>query len=135
MKSKFSPISYAIIFVLFAAFVMIFSSPMIVRNYKDATPNRSESAYTNSVQKSDEISQSRYIEGNEDTDIVELERRFNRRLDDIERRTNQNQIYSKQISDKYICSIEGGLNEDGVVVPIDPENPPAKFVFACEYRR
>ena len=114
MKSKFSPISYAIIFVLFAAFVMIFSSPMIVRNYKDATPNRSESAYTNSVQKSDEISQSRYIEGNEDTDIVELERRFNRRLDDIERRTNQNQIYSKQISDK--CNIKFAMNLTHITV-------------------
>ncbi len=54
--------------------------------------------------------------------IEEVERRLNARIDEIS-------------NDKYICTIEGGLNDDGIVVPIDSNNPPAKFVFVCEYKK
>lgn len=134
MKPKFSPVGYAIILILFVAFVMIFSSPMVVRNYKDANSSNSETTYTSQT-KLPEVNEYNESDKKNDNYIAEVERRLNDRLDDIERRTSQNQIYGPQISDKYICSIEGGLDEDGVVVPINPDNPPAKFVFACEYRR
>ena len=138
MNKKLSPMGYAIAFILLVAFIMLVSSPVLIKNYKNTiqtspdTPPIPADTYTPNDRGRDFNSADKASGSN---DIAELERRLNDRLDEIERSGSNRNHYENSISDKYICSIEGGLNEDGVVVPIDPNNPPAKFVFACEYRQ
>lgn len=119
-KKGLSPVGYGIVAILIIAFVMIISTPLIIEQNKDHTVSQNEKKHIEDVADSQNYSSDR---------ISELEDRLNNRISNIE---NKIQNYS---TDKYICSIEGGLNEDGIVVPIDPSNPPAKFVFSCEYRK
>ena len=115
-KNAMSAIGYAIVTVILIAFGMIISAPMITEKYQ--SNNRAvEKTYNNN---------SNY---NNNYDVRSLEDRINSLSSRID------SLSSKSVSDKYVCSIEGGLNEDGVVVPIDPNNPPAKFIFSCEYRK
>ena len=135
MNKKLSPIGYAIVFVLLLAVIMLVSSPVIFENYKGEPGSNSKSQSEKTKQYAPEQNDRnyRFSGGDRDDEISDLERRLNDRLDAIER-SNGNSRYENTVTDKYICSIEGGLDESGVVVPIDPNNPPAKFVFACEYR-
>ena len=144
MKKKLSPLGYAIIFVLLVAVIMLVSSPALMKNYKQSNkdinyPNPKQSVQKESVyvppMPEDKFNPANNDSYNSDREsVLDLERRLNDRINEIESKA-QSRDYGQSISDKYICSIEGGLNEEGVVVPIDPDNPPAKFVFACEYRR
>ena len=47
---------------------------------------------------------------------------------------------NSSVSDRYVCSIEGYLNENNDVVPIDNQTTSQdisnkKFVFVCEYKQ
>ncbi len=148
MNNRLSPMGYAIVFVLLVAFIMIISSPSIIRSYskKEGVPNNNKQEQTKNYDPEINRNYPNYDDGmrasdssrdddsSREDELAELERRLNSRLEIIER-NNSSPRYDNSISDKYICSIEGGLNENGVIVPIDPNNPPAKFVFACEYRQ
>ena len=56
-------------------------------------------------------------------------------LDNIERNGSQTNYNSNDsISNKYVCTIEGNVDENGVVVQVNSSNNYSKFVFVCEYR-
>lgn len=129
MKRKYalSPIGYAIVTIIIIAIGMIVSAPYIIeQNHskeEPSEPQNNEINYKRDYNRDENMS---------NTDVMyEMERRINDRLETLERKQSDKKI----ISDKYVCSIEGGISEDGVVIPIDPQNPPAKFVFACEYKK
>lgn len=117
-KSAMSPMGYAIATIILVGVGMIISAPMIIEKNSGGTHPQPNQEYEN-----------REYSSSNDYEIREMERRLNARIDSLE--SNGGRTYS----DKYICSIEGGLDDGGVVVPIDPNNPPAKFVFSCEYKK
>jgi len=112
-KYGMSPIGYAIVTVILVGLGMIISAPML-----------NEKLNTGKTTGDDMVERPSRSYSNDE--LAELENRLNAKI---------NAISEKSYSDKYICSIEGGLNDDGVVVPINPSNPPAKFVFSCEYKK
>ena len=138
-KTAMSPMGYAIVTVILIAIGMIITAPMIIENQnKD---NHEQNYNKNKIERKieEEISQEDYDRSEsrnsyyEDA-LRELENRLNNKIENLSRNTEKNSKIV--VSDKYICSIEGGYDEQsGVVVPINPENPPAKFVFVCEYKK
>ena len=64
---------------------------------------------------------------------------MNSRLNLIESRQSKTSTMPQQsTSDKYVCEIEGNVDADGNVTPIDNmsmnEVRKRKIVFVCEYR-
>ena len=75
-------------------------------------------------------------------EIRNLEERLTMRISDLEQKQANNdrmQSQESDVTDKYVCSIEGLLAENGDVVPLNDshiENTTAKkFVFVCEYKK
>lgn len=116
-KLAMSTIGYAIILVIILGVVMIISAPMLADKYK--TENKPKPF------EQPEISHSDYSE------LRELENRLSTRIDELER----HQSYTNDNSYKYICKIEGNLDDSGIVVPFDNSNPDGKIVFVCEYKK
>lgn len=136
-RKALSAMGYAIMVVILIAIGMIVSAPFIIEQNQPEQSARTKHEDRTSEEREEieEINPVINSElGNKDfvsrEEINNIENRINLRIESIERNFRRGNL-----SDKYICSIEGGLNEAGIVVPIDPNNPPAKFVFACEYRR
>ena len=89
-----------------------------------------------------------YSSDNSDINVVEemqnIESRLNSRISDIEARQNNQpqQNYSNSsapVTNKYVCSMEGTLDRDNNVIPLNSQQPSAnlqnqKIVFVCEYR-
>ena len=77
-------------------------------------------------------------------EMQNIESRLNSRINDIEsRQSNQpQQNYSNSsasVTNKYVCSMEGTLDRDNNVIPLNSQQPSAnlqnqKIVFVCEYR-
>ena len=110
---------------------MIISAPMMVEKY-NGNNNSEKSSYSQKYEE--DYSRRDYDNhGSNGTydEIKALENRLNSRIDSLSQNMNNS---GTTISNKYICTIEGGLDVNGIVVPINTSNPPAKFVFACEYR-
>ena len=60
-------------------------------------------------------------------EVNRIERQLSDRISNLEQK-RQNP------SNKYVCTIEGKLDDSGVVVPISTSaNISKKFVFVCEY--
>ena len=153
-----SPIGYAIATVILIGIVMIFSTPMIIDSYDvskknnnnnnnnssnyvppSAPPVSQPSAYNNENTNSNSQD---YIDVTRK--LGEIEERLTMRIADLEQRQNNitqtsSQEQSSSVSDKYVCSIEGLLADNGDVVPLNDshiENTTAKkFVFVCEYKK
>ena len=109
-KNAMSTMGYAIVLVIILGVVMILSAPMMMSKYKG------------DKKSSDEYSK---------------KDRMNSRFNDIEARQSQKSS-SPTITDKYVCSIEGNVDSDGNVTPVDNMNMDEvkrrKIVFVCEYR-
>lgn len=145
-KRAMSTMGYAIVLVIILGVVMIISAPMMIDKYKKGN----NSQYDNYVQNSED--QSKYLPNNrvenqentrENSDelfnqLRIMEDRINTRLEYLESRQNQNSSSSQSSSDKYVCEIEGNVDADGNVTPIDNmsmnEVRKRKIVFVCEYR-
>lgn len=145
-KRAMSTMGYAIVLVIILGVVMIISAPMMIDKYKKGN----NSQYDNYVQGSED--QSKYLPNNrvenqentrENSDelfnqLRIMEDRINTRLEYLESRQNQNSGSSQSSSDKYVCEIEGNVDADGNVTPIDNmsmnEVRKRKIVFVCEYR-
>lgn len=145
-KRAMSTMGYAIVLVIILGVVMIISAPMMIDKYKKGN----NSQYDNYVQSSED--QSKYLPNNrvenqentrENSDelfnqLRIMEDRINTRLEYLESRQNQNSGSSQSSSDKYVCEIEGNVDADGNVTPIDNmsmnEVRKRKIVFVCEYR-
>lgn len=145
-KRAMSTMGYAIVLVIILGVVMIISAPMMIDKYKKGN----NSQYDNYVQSSED--QSKYLPNNrvenqentrENSDelfnqLRIMEDRINTKLEYLESRQNQKSDSSQSSSDKYVCEIEGNVDADGNVTPIDNmsmnEVRKRKIVFVCEYR-
>lgn len=114
MRYAMSALGYAIVLIIILGIVMIISAPMLVDKYSDKKAPQTVEQY-NSTQ---------------DT-LYDLETRLNARMDDLERRQNNQ---NSNVSNKYVCTIDGSLDENGTVVPTDSSFATQKFVFVCEYK-
>ena len=146
-KNAMSTMGYAIILVIILGVVMILSAPMMMSKYKGDKKSSDEYSkkdddydnYKDRERDKEEYSDSGYnrdMSNNNASDDI-LEDRMNSRFNDIEARQSQKSS-SPTITDKYVCSIEGNVDSDGNVTPVDNMNMDEvkrrKIVFVCEYR-
>lgn len=118
MNKKFgmSGMGFAITIVIIIGLVMIISAPSFVDN----------SSKNENISQTDDLK----------IKLQDFENQVNERLNNIETNSSNQSgnNYSQSISNKYICTIEGNLDENGNVVKVDSHNGLTKFVFVCEYR-
>ena len=130
-RKGMSVFGYAIVVVILIAVGMIISAPFVIEQNKSSQDidnmNSHRQEEQNIETRSTELDMPNKRDFVNRSELHDMESRLYQRIDEIERKSMRRDNYS----DKYICSIEGGLNESGVVVPIDPNNPPKKFVFSC----
>lgn len=161
-----SNLGYAIILVIIIAIGMIISTPMIINNAKNKVDNSdiknqpeniespeydknmdynassdptSVSVKEQGINNNSSKSNDSYVTYSE---VKNLDQRLSSRIDSVEIKQNElmNNIQSKSnVADKYVCSIEGRLDSENNVVPIDNQQSGAdlksqKFVFVCQYK-
>lgn len=119
-KSAMSALGYAICIIIIAGIGMIISAPMMANKYKEDRGLK------------EDIPQENYTPAGFSQDVLSqmqnAEARINSRIDSIESR-----LANSSVSNKYVCTISGNLDENGVIVPLD--STAKKFVFVCEYRQ
>lgn len=115
-----SVIGYLIITVIIAAILMIISAPYLLDN--SSSENAQKSADKNNKGGFDN-----YV-----LDVSEIENRINKKFEVLETRINEISNNQKS-SDKYTCTIEGAVDNDGNIVPVENVSGNKKFVFVCEY--
>lgn len=121
-KFAMSVMGYAIVTVIILGIVMIASAPMLINSTKEKkTPEP--------VQQSSE--EKMFSENS--SDLRRVEEYLSSRIDELEHRQSNNNE-SNTVRDKYVCTIEGTLDDDGNVVPRDTFEQTDKIVFVCEYR-
>lgn len=106
-KLAMSALGYAIVIVILLGVGMIISAPMMVEKYKV-----------------EDNPQSHQTQNGGYSELDELEQRLNNRISRLE----------KVQTDRYVCTIEGNLDDEGNLVPVDSVNASERFVFVCEYR-
>jgi hypothetical protein len=114
-SNAMSPIGYVIALIIFIGVGMIISAPFIADN----SDNNKE---LENINRNYERSYNNFSD---------LEANINRRLDNIENRLNS---MTKTNSNKYTCTIEGTVDENGNIAPIENVSGNQKFVFVCEYK-
>lgn len=117
-KSAMSAMGYAIVSVIVLGIVMIVSAPMLVSNVKEEKPQEPQMNYERE-------------ESSSYSELRSIEERLSSRIENLERSQNDRNV----VTDKYVCTIEGKLDENGDVVPADSAGRSDKIVFVCEYRR
>jgi len=120
-KSAMSAMGYAIVAVIVLGIIMIVSAPMLVNNVKEEKKPEPEYNY-----EKKEIPQ-------DNSELKAIEQRLSMRIDDLERRQANRQ--ENTVTDKFVCSLEGKLDGNGEVVPVDIYDRTSKIVFVCEYRQ
>lgn len=159
-RNAMSNMGYAIISVIVLGVIMIISTPMIIDSYKvgnkDNSQNPSEESqniderrardredYNNSignVTERDILDMSnkiRRIESDFDLRIRELERNQREALGNNS--SGQTQGSEREMSDKFVCTIEGNLDAEGNIIPLDSKSViqsgrKQKIVFVCDYK-
>ena len=116
--SAMTPMGYVIALIIFIGIAMIISAPFIV----DSSENNNKEI--ENINRNYERSFNNFSD---------LEANVNRRLDNIENRLNSIQK-TETNSNKYTCTIEGAVDENGNIVPIENVSGNKKFVFVCEYK-
>lgn len=111
-----SPIGYLIVVVVLLAFCMIISAPFLLEDSKE-----------NSAKDVNP----EFLRGREYTASNSNNSGLEQRVNDLE---NQINLIKNASSDKYVCVIEGKLDDNGNVVSVDKVTNNKKFVFVCEYR-
>ena len=143
-KSAMSTMSYAIVLVIILGIVMILSAPMMMGKYKGDKKNidnNQEQNYDGRQNYDERVNdyQSSSSDGDVAVELRNLESRINSRISDLEARQAQNtSVQNQNVSDKFICSLEGNVDADGNVISIEgksmDEVKRSKMVFVCEYR-
>lgn len=143
-KSAMSTMGYAIVLVIILGIVMILSAPMMMGKYKGDkknVDNNQEQNYDDRQNYDGRVND--YQSSSSDDDVAvelrNLESRINSRISDLEARQAQNtSVQNQNVSDKFICSLEGNVDADGNVISIEgksmDEVKRSKMVFVCEYR-
>ena len=151
-KYAMSALGYAIVLVIILGVVMIISAPMMADKFKNKEHNNQQDSISDDTRSSSErdeyydSSSSRPVKddrGGSDylfNVVRNIERRINDRIDNLELRQREmqnKQTNSASVSNKYVCTIEGSLDANNNVVPLDAQNSAdiksQKFVFVCEY--
>ena len=143
-KSAMSTMGYAIVLVIILGIVMILSAPMMMGKYKGDKKNidnNQEQNYDDRQNYDERVNdyQSSSSDGDVAVELRNLESRINSRISDLEARQAQNtSVQNQNVSDKFICSLEGNVDADGNVISIEgksmDEVKRGKMVFVCEYR-
>ena len=143
-KSAMSTMGYAIVLVIILGIVMILSAPMMMGKYKGDKKNidnNQEQNYDGRQNYDERVNdyQSSSSDGDVAVELRNLESSINSRISDLEARQAQNtSVQNQNISDKFICSLEGNVDADGNVISIEgksmDEVKRGKMVFVCEYR-
>ena len=143
-KSAMSTMGYAIVLVIILGIVMILSAPMMMGKYKGDKKNidnNQEQNYDGRQDYDGRVNdyQSSSSDGDVAVELRNLESRINSRISDLEARQAQNtSVQNQNVSDKFICSLEGNVDADGNVISIEgksmDEVKRGKMVFVCEYR-
>lgn len=143
-KSAMSTMGYAIVLVIILGIVMILSAPMMMGKYKGDKKNidnNQEQNYDDRQNFDERVNdyQSSSSDGDVAVELRNLESRINSRISDLEARQAQNtSVQNQNVSDKFICSLEGNVDADGNVISIEgksmDEVKRGKMVFVCEYR-
>ena len=143
-KSAMSTMGYAIVLVIILGIVMILSAPMMMGKYKGDKKNidnNQEQNYDGRQNYDERVNdyQSNSPDGDVAVELRNLESRINSRISDLEARQAQNtSVQNQNVSDKFICSLEGNVDADGNVISIEgksmDEVKRSKMVFVCEYR-
>ena len=143
-KSAMSTMGYAIVLVIILGIVMILSAPMMMGKYKGDKKNidnNQEQNYDGRQNYDERVNdyQSSSSDGDVAVELRNLESRINSRISDLEARQAQNtSVQNQNVSDKFICSLEGNVDADGNVISIEgksmDEVKRSKMVFVCEYR-
>lgn len=143
-KSAMSTMGYAIVLVIILGIVMILSAPMMMGKYKGDKKNidnNQEQNYDDRQNYDERVNdyQSSSSDGDVAVELRNLESRINSRISDLEARQAQNtSVQNQNVSDKFICSLEGNVDADGNVISIEgksmDEVKRSKMVFVCEYR-
>lgn len=155
-----SNLGYVIILLLIIAIGMIISTPMIINNTMSKAKNSDKDeqqenmVYSNDKNENDyENNEPEYMDDhnsgkdnnsqNYDTsEVRDLEQRLNSRIASLENRQDEfiDNLQSKtDITNKYVCYIDGYLDSENNVVPIEHQKAVAdlksqKFVFICQYK-
>lgn len=134
-KTAMSAIGYAICTVIILGIIMIVSAPMMVDKY-----NADKNSQTNRNFQP-QVQEQMYNNANNSDNFYSLQETLNQvssRLDSLERNQasqgSQGNQSVAQGTNRYICSMEGYLDNNGEVVPIDNPNRTEKIVFVCDYR-
>ena len=142
-KKAMTTMGYAIVSVIVLGIIMIISAPMIINGNKNKN-NADSQEY-----QEDRRDYDKYSSDDRSVDVVaemqNIESRLNSRINDIEARQNNQsqQNYSNNnnsnVTNKYVCSMEGTLDSDNNVIPLNSQQPSSslqnqKIVFVCEYR-
>lgn len=155
MNKKFamSVLGYAIVLVIILGVVMIISAPMMADKFKNKgeEPSKTQSDiehsrsaderdYQDKSYSEEDYSNTRNVSEDIYEEVRILERRVNAKVDSLDAR--QREMFEKMnntssVSNKYVCTIEGSLDANNNVVPIDNSTDirNQKFVFVCEYRQ
>lgn len=123
MKTKpaLSATGFAIIIFILLGVAMIVSAPSFIDN--------------SSKENEQKFSEQRLNEQNDFiTRLQNFENQINQRLNAIEDNVNSINNNQSNISNKYICTIEGNVDEDGNIVKVNSQSGLTKFVFVCEYK-
>lgn len=143
-KSAMSTMGYAIVLVIILGIGMILSAPMMMGKYKGDKKNidnNQEQNYDGRQNYDERVNdyQSSSSDGDVAVELRNLESRINSRISDLEARQAQNtSVQNQNVSDRFICSLEGNVDADGNVISIEgksmDEVKRSKMVFVCEYR-
>lgn len=110
-----------------AVFIMIgFTAILVAPSFLDET-KQSENKKT--PQQS--------FEENVISEVRNIENSLNSRLDILENKISETRADLNQVNtvrNKYVCTIEGGVNSSGDIVPTNQARDSKKFIFSCEYK-
>ncbi len=136
-KNGMSGIGYAIVLVIVLGVIMIASAPMLVDKNNVEAPQEKTAAVPEPKRQIHEESNFDYEQIRHQ--IENLEDRLSSRISNLEmsQQQNKNKSPNSSLQNKYICSLEGSLDEEGNVIPLNEPNPDnqrnQKIVFVCEY--
>ena len=123
MKNKYyglSTMGYVIASFIAIGIIMIFSAPMLIDNFTLSENNKGK--INNQISDKE-------ISANVVEQLASKINKLDKRVSNLE----ENLINQQNVLDKYVCSIEGTLNAEGEVAPIDDNAD--RFVFVCEYKK
>lgn len=119
-KMAMSVLGYAIIVFIVLGVAMIVSAPFMLNKIENNPKQQNNTK--NKIEYKKDFEQPNVME-----EIERIERQLSARISNLEQGR-------KSVSDKYVCTIEGQLDDNGIVVPINTSSESyKKFVFVCEY--